>query len=104
MHEISRADLSEMDRLLAMSNPPPLHQAEAPAAQPTTHHACTSNVCGSGRRPCPCPQACQLPENSRMAWLFDALERLQPRHFWLGYATFVVAALSGLHLVFVGGR
>ena len=25
-------------------------------------NACTANACGSGKRPCPCPDACQIPE------------------------------------------
>lgn len=24
--------------------------------------ACTSDACGSGKRSCPCPESCQLPE------------------------------------------
>lgn len=29
--------------------------------------ACTANLCTQGRRACPCPQACELPEHCT-AW------------------------------------
>jgi hypothetical protein len=34
---------------------------------------CSADACRSGRRPCPTPQACQLPidADSRWAWLDD---------------------------------
>ena len=62
--------------------------------------ACTANACSSGDKACPCPEACQLPESGAFAWVMDCLDRIPVRHFWLGYATFLVALAAGLFLIF----
>lgn len=62
--------------------------------------ACTANACGSGDKRCPCPEACELPENSLAGRVMDLLDRVPMRHFWLGYAAFLLACAAGLHLIF----
>ena len=62
--------------------------------------ACTANACSSGRKPCPCPDACRIPEGSRMAALWRLLDRIEARHFWIGYAAFLISAPLGLWLAF----
>lgn len=33
--------------------------------------ACTADACGQGKRPCPAPEACQLPEREALRiWLW----------------------------------
>lgn len=54
-----------------------------------TFPACRNGLCSQGNRPCPTPQACQVPEHE--AWphvpRFTSLWRgLTPAgRFWLGY-------------------
>jgi hypothetical protein len=62
--------------------------------------ACTANRCSSGDKRCPCPEACELPDNTLAGRVFSVLDRLSPRHFWFGYAAFLLACAAGLHLIF----
>lgn len=62
--------------------------------------ACTANACSSGRKPCPCPDACRVAEGSRMDFVWRVLDRVPVRHFWIGYAVFLLACAAGLHLIF----
>jgi hypothetical protein len=62
--------------------------------------ACTANACQSGRAQCPCPDACRVPEGSRMAAVWRLLDRIEPGQFWIGYAAFVALAIGGLCLAF----
>lgn len=62
--------------------------------------ACTANACSSGDKACPCPEACRLPEGSRMAAVWRLLDRIEPGQFWIGYAAFLVAAPLALWLAF----
>ena len=64
------------------------------------HTACTANRCSSGDKRCPCPDACELPEGSRMAAVWRLLDRIEPGQFWIGYAAFVALAIGGLCLAF----
>ena len=62
--------------------------------------ACTANACSSGRKPCPCPDACRVAEGSRMDFVWRVLDRVPVRHFWIGYAVVLLACASGLYLIF----
>jgi hypothetical protein len=53
----------------------------------TGHPACVTNRCASGRRQCPTPDACRLPEDDAR---FGAIEGLLA---WLALVTVVVVAL-----------
>ena len=70
-----------------------------PGEQPQ-RAACTANACQSGRAQCPCPDACRVPEGSRMAAVWRLLDRIEPGQFWIGYAAFIVAAPLALWLAF----
>lgn len=39
--------------------------------------ACTANACNGGRKPCPCPDACQIPQDE------DGPGLLASAWFWL---------------------
>lgn len=62
--------------------------------------ACTANRCNSGDKRCPCPDACEPPEDSLAGRVFGVLDRIEARHFWLGYAAFILGCVAGLHLIF----
>ncbi len=66
-----------------------------------TTPACRNNLCSSGRRVCPTPQACQVPDETDAcpAWLaalLRAADCLSVRVFWVGYAAGVVTAAAGI--------
>lgn len=64
------------------------------------HTACTANRCSSGDKRCPCPEACELPEESLAGRVFGFFDRVPVRHFWIGYAALIGAAIGGLCLAF----
>lgn len=53
------------------------------------HPAC-SGACNQGRDPCPCPEACQVPDS-------DATERAV---FWWVYIVLLIAVVSAIFLPF----
>ena len=53
-----------------------LHRVDFPA--------CTANACGSGRKSCPCPDACLVPEESAGSLLVS-------RWVWIGAVLSVIA-------------
>lgn len=42
----------------------------------------------------------ELPDGSAIGRLCDLIDRVPMRHFWLGYAAFLLACAAGLHLIF----
>ena len=49
------------------------------------------------RKPLP---ACRVPDNSVIGRMVGVLDRVPVRHFWIGYAVFLLACAAGLHLIF----
>lgn len=106
MHELNPADAQRVDdrrplyvgllRDEPMRAPP--SDSEWPPAPRRT--ACTANRCNSGDRKCPCPTACELPENTVVGRVMDVLDRVPVRPFWIGYAAFLIAFAAGLHFAF----
>lgn len=74
-------------------------QAPASEAVWSPRRACTENKCHSGDKPCPCPQACFMPENTTMGWVLGLMDAIPVRHFWLGYTVLVLAVFAAWHLV-----
>ena len=50
---------------------------------------CKADACEQGRKPCPCPQSCEVAESHNA--LFNWLE--QPHIFWRFYVGAMVLAL-----------
>lgn len=64
-----------------------------------TFPACRANLCEQGRRICPTPQACQVPEaDAAPALTAELLPWLTLQRFWIGYALGVLSGVVGLHL------
>lgn len=62
--------------------------------------ACRNGLCGQGRRICPTPQACQVPEPEDtcpawLAWLLRLAGRVTVRQFWIGYSAGIVSGVVG---------
>ena len=95
-------NLQDAQRIDARMTPPasdtvwPLLRGEAPPSRA----ACTANACSSGRKPCPCPDACRVPDNSVIGRVVGVLDRVPVRHFWLGYIAFYAAVIAAGFLVF----
>jgi len=51
---------------------------------------CNADACCQGRKPCPCPEACEVTdERGLIEWLS------RPSVFWTAYAVALVTALMG---------
>lgn len=64
---------------------------------------CTANRCQQGRAPCPCPQACEVPEPCATTWHPGASSAPHRRHCtaselraWAAHAAVVLLACAAL--------